>query len=46
MLVVDYSGITYIVKEHVDHLINVPQKASHKLAEDWDRNLYCGITLD
>ena len=28
------------------HLINALKKAPYKLAEDWEGNLYCGITVD
>jgi len=43
--VVDNFGVKYVDKEHADHLINCLKKETYKLTEDWDGNLYCGISL-
>ena len=45
MLAMDDFGVTYVGKEHADHLIRALKK-DYKLAENWEGNLYCGITLD
>jgi hypothetical protein len=44
-LVVDNFGINYIRKEHVMHLVSIPQK-HYKVKEDWEGRQYPGITLD
>ena len=43
-LVVDDFGIKYVGKEHADHLVDSIE-AHYGLEKDWDRALYCGITL-
>jgi hypothetical protein len=43
-LVVNNFGITYVGKEHADHLINC-LKEKYKFTEDWAGDLYCGISL-
>ena len=45
MLIVDDFGVKYVGKEHADHLIKV-LKEHYEVAEDWDGEKYCGITLD
>jgi hypothetical protein len=43
-LVVDDFGKKYVGKKHVDHLIKC-LKEKYKLTEDWDGDLYSGISL-
>ena len=43
-LVVDDFGVKYSRKEDVDHLIETLKK-DFTLSEDWEGDLYCGITL-
>ena len=43
-LVVDDFGVKYSRKEDVDHLIATLKK-DFTPSEDWDGDLYCGITL-
>ena len=44
-LVVDDFGIKYVVRQHINHLLNTIKK-DYKVSEDWDGKLYCGIQLD
>ena len=44
-LVVDDFGIKYVGKQHADHLLSV-LKEFYEVEEDWNGELYCGITLD
>ena len=43
-LVVDDFGVKYVGKEHADHLIRAIKK-DYKIPEDWEGDLYCGISL-
>jgi hypothetical protein len=43
-LVVNYFGVKYVGREHVNHLIKCI-KGIYELIEDWTGNLYCGIKL-
>jgi len=43
--VVDNFGVKYVGKEHADHLINCLKTDTYKLTEDWEGDLYCGISL-
>jgi hypothetical protein len=43
--VVDNFGVKYVGKEHADHLINCLKEETYKLMEDWNDDLYCGISL-
>ena len=45
-LVVDDFGVKYVGKEHADHLIRSLRKHYELVSEDWEGNLYCGITLE
>ena len=44
-LIVDDFGVKYVGKEHADHLINCLKTDTYKLTEDWEGDLYCGISL-
>jgi hypothetical protein len=44
-LCVDYFGIKYIGKEHLQHLYDALRKETYDIVEDLDGNLYCGIAL-
>ena len=51
-LVVDDFGVKYVGEKHAKHLLNA-LKSDHKkpgdayeVEEDWDGDLFCGITLD
>ena len=44
-LVVDDFGVKYVGKEHAQHLVDTLKKY-YDIAEDWEGDLYCGITLD
>jgi hypothetical protein len=43
-LVVDDFGVKYTRKEDIDHLVSTLKK-DFIISEDWEGNLYCGITL-
>jgi hypothetical protein len=43
-LVVDNFGVKYVDKDNVDHLLNALKK-NYEVTEDWERKLYCGISL-
>ena len=43
-LVVDDFSVKYSCREDVDHLITTLKK-DFTLSEDWEGDLYCGITL-
>jgi hypothetical protein len=43
-LVVDDFGIKYTEEDNVNHLLNV-LKGDYEISEDWNGELYCGITL-
>ena len=43
-LVVDDFGVKYTSKEDAQHLINA-LKQTYEISEDWNGELYCGITL-
>ena len=45
-LVVNDFGVKYVGKQHVEHLVHCLKKHYKKVSEDWEGNLYCGITLD
>ena len=45
MLLVDDFGIKYVRKQHADHLLCI-LKEFYKVEEDWNGELYCGITID
>lgn len=44
-LVVDDFGVKYVGKENAYHLINTLTNADYKITEDWEGNLFCGLTL-
>ena len=44
-LVVDDFGIKYVGKQHAEHLLSV-LKEFYDVEEDWNGEIYCGITLD
>ena len=51
-LVVDDFGVKYVGENHAKHLLKA-LKSDHKIPgdrykveEDWEGNLFCGITLD
>ena len=44
-LVVDYSGVKYVGKEHSDHLVRVLIE-QYKISEDWGGKKYIGLTFD
>ena len=41
----DDFGVTYVEREHAEHLIRV-LKEHYRMSIDWDGALYCGIQLD
>ena len=43
-LVVHAFGAKYTGKQHAEHLMSI-SKQSSDMEEDWNRELYCGITL-
>jgi hypothetical protein len=43
-LVVDDFGISYVGKEHADHLIHSIEH-DYEFTKDWSGTLYCGITI-
>ena len=43
---VDDSGVKYVGKQHVEHLVHCLKKHYAKVSEDWEGKLYCGITLE
>ena len=43
---VDDFGVKYVGKQHVEHLVHCLKKHYAKVSEYWERELYCGITLD
>jgi hypothetical protein len=44
-LVVDDFGVKYLGREHANHLLNTLKK-NYEVTEDWEGNMYCGISLD
>jgi hypothetical protein len=42
--VVDDFGITYVGKQHAEHLNNAIEK-DYEFTKDWTGTLYCGITI-
>ena len=44
-LIVDDFGVKYVDNKHAKHLINVLKK-HFTVAEDWEGEKYCGITID
>ncbi len=45
-LCVDDFGIKYIGTENLQHLYDALQTETYEIVEDWEGNLYCGITLE
>jgi len=43
-LVVDGFGVKCVGKKHANHIINT-LKSDYKKSEDWEGELYCGISL-
>jgi hypothetical protein len=43
-LVVDDFGISYVGKQHADHLIQAIEN-DYDFTKDWSGTLYCGITI-
>jgi hypothetical protein len=44
-LVVDDFGVKYVGRAHANHLLNTLKKY-YEVTEDWEGNLYCGISLN
>jgi hypothetical protein len=44
-LCVDDFGIKYIGTKNLQHLYDALQTETYEIVEDWEGNLYCGITL-
>jgi hypothetical protein len=44
-LCVDNFGIKYIGTENLQHLYDALRTETYEIVEDWECNLYCGITL-
>ncbi len=45
-LCVDDFGIKYIGDDNLKHLFASLQTKTYNIVEDWEGNLYCGITLN
>ena len=43
---VDDFGVKYTQKEDALHLLTILKKKFTAVSEDWERKLYCGITLE
>ena len=44
-LVVDDFGVSYVGKEHAQHLVAALKQDYEAVATDWEGTLYCGISL-
>jgi hypothetical protein len=44
-LVVDDFGVTYVGREHAEHLMECVKK-NYNISSDWNGSAYCGFTLD
>ncbi len=44
-LCVDNFGIKYTGTENLQHLYDTLRTETYEIVEDWEGNLYCGITL-
>jgi hypothetical protein len=44
-LCVDAFGIKYIGIKNLQHLYDALRKETHKIVEDYEGKLYCGISL-
>jgi hypothetical protein len=44
-LVVDDFGVTYVGREHAEHLMACIKK-NYNISSDWNGGAYCGLTLD